>query len=67
MTRARRRLAEEEPLLKVQDVARLLSVGKTKVYQMMESGELPFVRLGRDGLRGPRRVRPEVVRKLRGD
>jgi excisionase family DNA binding protein len=33
-------------LLKAEDVARLLGIGRTKVYEMMASGELPVVRIG---------------------
>jgi excisionase family DNA binding protein len=34
-------------LVTVSEVARYLSVSRTKVYQMMELGDLPYVRLGR--------------------
>ena len=33
-------------LLKANDVAKVLSIGRTKVYEMMAAGELPVVRIG---------------------
>ncbi len=44
-------------LLKAEQVAQALNVGRSKTYEMMASGELPVVRIGRsvrvpaDGLR----------------
>lgn len=44
-------------LLKAPEVARALGLGRSKAYEMMASGELPVVRIGRsvrvsaDGLR----------------
>lgn len=39
---------EPEPLLlRVEEVARLLSLGRSKVFQMLAAGELPAVRIGR--------------------
>lgn len=35
------------PLVTVPDVARHLSMRRSKVYQMMDSGRLPYVKLGR--------------------
>jgi excisionase family DNA binding protein len=37
----------ETVLLKIPDVMERLSVGQTKVYEMMSSGELRSVRVGR--------------------
>lgn len=38
----------EQPwLLDSRDVARLLGIGRTKTFQLMMSGELPTIRLGR--------------------
>ena len=34
-------------LLDSRDVARLLGIGRTKTFQLMMSGELPTIRLGR--------------------
>lgn len=34
-------------LLESRDVARLLGIGRTKTFQLMASGELPTLRLGR--------------------
>jgi excisionase family DNA binding protein len=40
--------APGEPwLLDSRDVARLLGIGRTKTYQMMATGQLPVVRIGR--------------------
>ncbi|HAK56292.1 MAG TPA: hypothetical protein DCP38_12555, partial [Acidobacteria bacterium] len=36
----------EPLLLRAPEVAALLRIGRTKVYTMMASGELPVVRLG---------------------
>ena len=33
-------------LLKASEVAKMLGLGRTKVYEMMASGELPVVRIG---------------------
>ncbi len=33
-------------LLRVADAAKLLSLSRTKVYEMVEAGELPVVRIG---------------------
>ena len=41
-------------LLRAEDVARMLRIGRTKAYEMMAAGELPVVRLGRC-VRVPRR------------
>ena len=39
--------AEIEPeLLRVNEAARLMSLGRTKVYEMCEKGEIPVVRIG---------------------
>lgn len=34
-------------LLKAEDAARLLSLGRSTVFQMLATGELPAVRIGR--------------------
>ena len=36
----------EPLLLKADEVAKMLGLGRTKVYEMMASGELPVVRIG---------------------
>jgi excisionase family DNA binding protein len=33
-------------LLRAHEVAKLLALGRTKVYEMLEAGELPVVRIG---------------------
>lgn len=35
------------PLLKTNDVAEVLGIGRTKVYELLKSGELHSVRVGR--------------------
>jgi len=37
----------EPILLRAEEVARLLGVGRTKVYELMATGELPAARIGR--------------------
>jgi excisionase family DNA binding protein len=39
------------PLLKVEDVAKRLNISPSLVYQMMQRGELPSVRIGRKSVR----------------
>ncbi len=39
--------AAEPLLLNSREVARLLCIGRTKAFQLMASGELPVVRIGR--------------------
>lgn len=53
-----RTLPTECQLIRVTDVARHLSLSRSKIYQMMDRGELPYVKLGKS-----RRVRwPDVER-----
>ncbi|MBO0698780.1 MAG: helix-turn-helix domain-containing protein [Zavarzinella sp.] len=40
-------LPEADRLLRVAEVMDLLRLSRSKVYQLMESGVLPFVKLGR--------------------
>jgi excisionase family DNA binding protein len=44
-------MADHNRLLKADEVGRLLGLGKSKVYEMMQARELPVVRIG-----GARRV-----------
>jgi excisionase family DNA binding protein len=37
----------EPMLLRADQVARALGLGRSKVYELMQSGELPVVRIGR--------------------
>ena len=37
----------EKLLLTVNDVASVLSLGRTRAYQLVHSGELPIIRVGR--------------------
>jgi excisionase family DNA binding protein len=51
-------LPAESHLVRVSEVARHLSLSRSKIYQMMDRGELPYVKLGKS-----RRVRwPDVER-----
>ena len=45
----------EDGLLKIPEVARFLGLSRASVYQLMERGELPWVKLGR-ARRIPRRA-----------
>ena len=52
---ARVRGTQSEPeLLRVIEAARMLSLSRTKVYEMAERGEIPVVRIG-SAVRVPRR------------
>ena len=47
--------AQNEPeLLRVADASRLMSLSRTKVYEMAEKGEIPVTRIG-SAIRIPRR------------
>lgn len=45
-----------EKLLRVEEVAEILAVGKSTVYDLIDSGELPAVKFGR-----AKRVRPATL------
>jgi excisionase family DNA binding protein len=51
--------ADNSGLQPVPTVARFLSISRSKVYQLMDSGELPYVKLGKS-----RRVRWADVLRL---
>jgi excisionase family DNA binding protein len=51
--------AAERQLARVAEVARFLNVSRSKVYQMMDAGELAYVKLGKS-----RRVRWSDVQRL---
>jgi excisionase family DNA binding protein len=48
-----------EKLLRVTEVARCLSLSRSCIYQIMDRGELPYVKIGKS-----RRVRPEDLARL---
>ena len=48
-----------QKLLRVTDVARWLNLSRSCVYQVMDRGQLPYVKIGKC-----RRVRPEDVTRL---
>lgn len=45
---------EAAELLRPEDAARLLSIGRSKLYALLAAGELPTIRIGRS-VRVPRR------------
>ena len=47
-------------LLRVEEAARLLRIGRSKLYQLLARGELPVVRIGRS-VRIPRRALEEWI------
>jgi excisionase family DNA binding protein len=54
---------QEEPLLlKPEDVAHLLGLGRSKVYEMIAAGELPVTRIG-TAVRVPRDVLLQWIRE----
>jgi excisionase family DNA binding protein len=48
-----------QQLLRVTDVARCLNLSRSCIYQIMDRGALPYVKIGKS-----RRVRPEDVARL---
>ncbi|QDU28508.1 Helix-turn-helix domain protein [Anatilimnocola aggregata] len=64
MARALEKPAEtvEGRLCPIRDVARYLSLSRSKIYAMMDAGELPYVKLGKS-----RRVNWTDVLKLIAD
>jgi excisionase family DNA binding protein len=54
-----RELSQERMLARVPEIAAFLSLSRSKVYQMMDAGELPYVKLGKS-----RRVRWSDVMAL---
>ena len=50
----------EALLLRAADVAAILDLGRSKVYEMMKKGELPVVRIGRS-VRVPRSALTEWI------
>jgi excisionase family DNA binding protein len=50
---------DDESLITVPQASRFLGVGKSKIYEMMDSGQLVFGKLG-----GVRRIRMGAVRAL---
>lgn len=52
-------------LLRVEEAARRLSIGRTKTYELMTAGELPVVRIGRS-VRIPTAAVEDWVRKQAG-
>lgn len=48
-------------LLTIREAAAFLRVGRSTIYAMMDSGELPFAKLGRRSRRIPRRAVVELA------
>ena len=57
---------EPQALLRIEDVARVLAVGRTTVYALIESGHLKPVHIGR-ACRIPRREIIRYLESLTGD
>jgi excisionase family DNA binding protein len=55
----------DETLLRVPEVARLLSVSRALAYQLVERGEIRSIRLGRSVRVDPRDLREFVERQRR--
>jgi len=53
-------------LVTPEEAAELLSIGRTKLYELMADGTLPSVRIGKSR-RVPRRALDELVLSLWGD
>jgi excisionase family DNA binding protein len=53
----------EPLLLRAAEIAHLLGIGRTKAYELMASGQLPVVRLGR-AVRVPREALTDWVTEL---
>lgn len=41
-------MEREKEYLKVQEVAEFLQIGRTRAYELVSSGEIPSVRIGRN-------------------
>jgi excisionase family DNA binding protein len=52
----------DQLLMRAEEVGRALGLGRSKAYELMTSGQLPVVRVGR-ALRVPRSALEEWVRK----
>lgn len=50
----------DRELLRAEEVARVLGIGRSKVFEMLRAGELPVIRLGRS-VRIPRRALAEWI------
>jgi excisionase family DNA binding protein len=48
-----------DPLLRVTDAAQILKVSRSNIYQVMDRGDLPYVKIGKS-----RRIRPEDLARL---
>ena len=57
-------MADHRRLLKIEEVAERLSLGRTKTYDLVISGELPSVRIGRSR-RVPVDALEEFIQRLR--
>ena len=53
-------------LLRAEEAAKLLSLGRSTVFQMLATGELPAVRVGR-AVRVPRAALEQWVRERSGE
>jgi excisionase family DNA binding protein len=53
-----------EKLLKERDIREILGLGRSIIYRLMASGELPSVRVTRGPRKSAWRVRPEALEKF---
>jgi excisionase family DNA binding protein len=53
-------MSMDRELLRAEEAARVLGVGRSKVFEMLRAGELPVVRMGRS-VRIPRRALIEWI------
>lgn len=52
----------EKLLLKPMEVAEILSIGKTTIYELLKTGEIPSIRIGRS-IRIPAKAIEEWIEK----
>ena len=55
-------MTDQPMLLRAEEVAKLLSLGRSTIFQMLARGELPAVRVGR-AVRIPRSALEEWIRQ----
>jgi len=58
--RAKSENQTESVLLRVEEVAEMLALGRSKVYEMTNAGELPVVRIG-TAVRVPKKCLLELI------
>lgn len=56
MTEEERKAIVSDGLLSVKAAQTFTGLSRSKLYQLMEEGQLPYVRFGEDGRRAARRI-----------